>query len=215
MGNKHVFWQAFVIASVIFWMGILIGIYFEKSRVENLDKFYSDSETNILDFGLASKIVYNSNLSCDIINQKSVFFADQIYLQARELEKYDESNKITAELISLHRKYDFLRTMLWRDIIENKERCKGGNIIVYLYQYDKPSLTTRAVQQTMSNSLIDLKKKYGEKIILVPFAADTNVESLNIMRTLYGLDKYPVIFVNEKHKFETIESLETIEKYLN
>lgn len=215
MENKHVFWQALVVASIIFWMGILIGVYFEKSRVENINKFYSDSETNILDFGLASEIIYNSNLSCNIINQKSVFFADQIYFQARELEKYDESNKLTAELISLHRKYDFLRTMLWRDIVENKKRCKETNTLVYLYQYDQPSLTTRAVQQTMSNSLIDLKKKYGEKIILIPIAVDTNVESLNIMRTLYGLDNYPVIFMNEKYKFETIESLETIEKYLN
>lgn len=213
--NKHVFWQAFVIASVIFWIGILIGVYFEKSRIEDLNKFYFDSETDISDFGLASEIVYNSNLSCNIINEKSVFFADKIYLQARELEKYDESNKITSELISLHRRYDFLRVVLWRDIIEVKKKCGQVNTVVYLYQYSKPDLATKAVQETMSNYLLDLKEKYRDKVILIPIAVDTNVESLNVLRDSYSLNKYPVIFVNEKYKFETIESLETLEKYLN
>lgn len=214
LGNKHVFWQAFVIASVIFWIGILIGVFFEKSRIEDLNKFYFDSETDISDFGLASEIVYNSNLSCNLINEKSVFFADKIYTQARELEKYDESNKITSELISLHRRYDFLRVVLWRDIIEVKKKCGQVNTVVYLYQYSKPDLATKAVQETMSNYLLDLKEKYGNKVILIPIAVDTNIESLNVLRDSYSLNKYPVIFVNEKYKFETIESLETVEKYL-
>ena len=94
LGNKHAFWQAFVIASIRFWIGILIGVCFEKSRIENLEGIYFDSETDIFDFELSSEIVYGSDLGCELINEKSVFFADKIYEKAVELEQYDESNKL-------------------------------------------------------------------------------------------------------------------------
>ncbi len=215
-GNKNTFWQAFIIALIIFWVGILIGISFEKSRTDSIKKVYFDSETDIFDFELASEIVYNSNITCSQILDKSVFFADKIYDEAVKLEKYDNSNKITEELISLHRRYDFLRTLLWKDIISNEEKCgEKINTVIYLYRYKDPSVTDRAIQGTMSNFLTDLKTKYENRIILIPIGADTNIESLNILREKYGLDKYPVIFVNEEYQFETLESLKDVEKYLN
>lgn len=215
MNNKHVFWQAFLIASAIFWIGILLGTFFEKSRVENIKDFYFDSETDVFDFQLASEIVYGFNMDCSIVNEKSVFFADQIYEQAKKLEKYDNSNKLTKELISLHKRYDLLRTMLWRNTIENKKRCgETINTVIYLYQYDNPSLTTKATQGTMSNFLFDLKDEYGDKIVLIPIAVDTGIESLNILRENYGLDNYPVIFINEKAKFENWNSLDGARKFL-
>ncbi|MBU0894489.1 MAG: hypothetical protein KKF48_00845 [Nanoarchaeota archaeon] len=214
--NKNVFWQALVIALIVFWMGILIGIYFEKSRVEKLQDFYFNIETDIFDFQLASEIIYGFGLSCDSINNESIYFADKVYWEARQLEKYDNSNKITEELISLHRRYDLLRTLLWENVIMAKEKCGGKiNTIVYLYQYNNPSLTTKATQGTMSSLLLDLKGEYGDKIVLIPIAVDTNVESLNALRDFYDLEKTPIIFVNEAQKFETIDSLKEIRQFLD
>jgi len=214
-GNKHVFWQAFIIASLIFWLGILIGVHFEKSRVEELQYFQFNTETDIFDIDLASDIVYGFNMSCDLVDERSIVFADNIYWEARKLEKYDNSNKITEELIFLHRRYDLLRTILWKRIIDNNENCdRKINTIVYLYQYRDPSLTTKATQGTMSSLLLDLKEEYGNKIILIPIAVDTGVESLNVLRDYYGLESTPLIFVNEKNKFETIDSLKGIKETL-
>ena len=52
VSNKHVFWQAFVVAFVIFWTGILIGVWFEDSRYNDLEKFYFNSETDLFDISL-------------------------------------------------------------------------------------------------------------------------------------------------------------------
>ncbi|MBR9702053.1 hypothetical protein GOV13_03965 [Candidatus Pacearchaeota archaeon] len=216
LGNKHAFWQALVIALILFWSGILIGVFFENSRTGELKNFYFDSETDLFDFELSSEIVYESNLDCDLIVEKNIFFADKIYLEAIKMEKYDNSNKITEELLSLHRRYDFLRTLLWKDIIENKEKCVGEvNTVIYLYQYKNPTITQKTIQGTMSNFLIDLKEEHNENIILIPIAVDTNIESLEILRELYGLENFPAIFVNEKHKFETLDSLGDLERYLD
>ncbi len=217
MKKAHIFWQAAVVASIIFWIGIFIGIGVEKSRVEKMENFYLDSQIDFFDFELASEITYFYNLDCSIVNEKSIEFADRIYAEALKLEKYDDSNKIDKEALSLHRKYDLLRTMLWKKIIESKKNCQNfSNTIIYFYKYVNPPLNTKALQNTMSNSLLDLKMKYNKKIILIPIAIDTNIESLNSLREVYGLeDKYPMIFVNEKFQITDLEGMENIEEYLN
>lgn len=213
--SKHVFWQALIIALIIFWSGILIGMLFENSRIEKLEDFYFGAKTDISDFELSSEILYEGDYGCALIQEHSVLLADKIYAEARLLEKYDDSNKITKGLIGLHRRYDLLRTILWKNIIENKERCNSDlNTVVYLYNYDNPGLNVKAIQEAMSNFLIDLKGKYGDEIILIPIAVDTNVGALDLLRGIYGLEKSPSIFVNEEFKFETLDSLENLEESL-
>ena len=215
VNNKHVFWIAAVIALAVFWTGIVLGVIFENSRVNELEENYFSSETDIFDYQLSSEISFASGTSCDQVGERSVIFADRIFEEAVKLEKYDSSNKITSELIALHRRYDFLRTLLWKRIVDSKKECKEFvNTAVYLYEYDNPSVQTKAKQATMSNFLIDLKGEYGDNLILIPIAADTGIESLDLMREIYDLDSFPVILINEKFKFETLDSLKDVDKVL-
>lgn len=217
MKKAHIFWQAAVIASIIFWIGIFIGISVEKSRIEKMENFYLNSQIDFFDFELASEIAYFYNLNCNTVNEKSIEFADRIYEEALKLEKYEELNKVNKESLYLHRKYDLLRTMLWKKIIESKKYCQNfSNTIIYFYGYVDPPLNIKALQSTMSNSLLDLKTEYGKKIILIPIAIDTNIKSLDSLKKVYGLeDTYPMIFVNEKIQITNLENIKDIEKYLN
>jgi len=214
LGSKHTFWQALISALVVFWAGILLGVYFENSRIGTVNEMYLDSQTDIFDFELSSEIIGDYGLNCNIINQKSVMFADKIYEEAIKLEKYDNSNKITKDMISIHRRYDLLRVMLWKDIIKNKEKCGEVNTVVYLYEYDDVALNKRSIQGAFSNFLIDVKKEFKDDIILIPIAVDTNIDSLDILREFYELDSVPVVFVNEEHKFDSIDFLEGINEVL-
>jgi hypothetical protein len=215
MKRKHVFWQALLVALFIFWAGFVLGYIFENSRVETVRDDFFDSETDIVDFELALDIVYTSNQSCEFLRDKSVYFADKIFEEAAKLTKYDSSNKITSSLVEYHRRYDFLRTLLWMDLIKSSRGCEEEiNTVVYLYDYQSKDITLNAKQAAMSNFLIELKEEYMEDIILIPIAADTDVESLEVLREQYNLTNIPVIFVNEKHKFEDISYLDEIETYL-
>ena len=213
--SKHVFWQALIIALIIFWSGILIGMFFENSRIEKLEDFYFGAETDISDFELSSEILYGDEDNCDTIKEYSILLADKIYVEALKLEKYDNSNKITKDLITLHKRYDLLRTLLWKKIIENKETCKSSlDTVVYLYKYDNPDLNTKAIQETMSNFLIDLKKKKGNEIILIPIAMDTELISLNSLIEKFEISQFPAVIINEEHIISDLDSMEDLETYL-
>jgi hypothetical protein len=206
--NKHIFWIAFVVASVLFWFGILLGTFFEQSRVNDVKNLYFDSETDIFDFQLSSQIINNLNMSCDMVAEKSVAFADRIYTEASKLEKYEDSNKITEGLVPIHKRYDLLRALLWEDLINARKKCGDRiNVAVYFYEYVSPSLTTKATQGTMSNFLVDLKKKYGDNLILIPIAVDTGVDSVNSLRDFYNLKDVPSVFINEKIRLNNLNDL--------
>ncbi len=216
MNQKSIFIQALIASALVFIVGFLIGVYFEDSRVEFMKDSFYDSETKMNDFELSSKIIFQSNQSCDTIVEKTVLFADKIYAEALKLEKYDNSNKLTQRFEPLHRRYDLLRTILWKDIIDNKKLCKNKiNTVVYFYSYINPSFETKSIQGAMSNYLGDLKNEYEDKIILLPIASDTQLDSLKSLREMYNITQVPVIFVNEKYKFETLESLKDIRRALN
>ncbi len=211
--SRHVFWQALVIALVIFCGGILVGMFFENSRIEKLEDFYFTSKTELLDFELFSEILYEDEDNCDIIKESSVLLADKIYVEALKLEKYDNSNKITEDLITLHKRYDLLRTLLWKKIIENKKIC-NLDTVVYLYKYDNPDLNTKAIQETMSNFLLDLKREKGSEIILIPIAVDTDLISLNYLIEGFNISQFPVVIINEEYIISNLDSMEDLETYL-
>lgn len=215
MNNKHTFWQAFLVASLIFWIGLLIGVFFENNRVDVLNDFYSNFESDISDFDLLANVIFDSNSSCEQVSKQAVFFADKIYEGALKLEKYEDSNKITRSLFLLHRKYDLLRTRLWIEVIKYNQKCsKKINTVVYLYKYKDPSLTTRGVQGVMSSYLIDLKEKYNDRLILIPISADTNILALDFLRNSYNVSEYPSILVNEKIHISNLDNLKEIENAL-
>ncbi len=215
ISNKHTFWQAFIIAFVIFWTGIMLGVIFESSRASKLEKFYLNSETEIFDIQLKSDLLKLFKYDCDLALEENVNFAERIYSEAKTLEKYDASNKITEDIINIHRRYDLLRTILWKNLIELQESCpKKTNTFVYLYQYDKPSIETQAKQITMSRVLLDLKRKYGDEVILIPIAYDTYVKSLSLLIDKYDIKKFPVVFINQKHKIIELSTVKELENYI-
>lgn len=212
--NKNSFWQALIIALIVFWTGILIGIFFEDSRIAEITAFYSDSETSISDFEMASTLIFNENLNCERLNDEAKIFADRIYEEAKKLEQYDNSNKITDRVLHLHKRYDLLRTILWQKIIENKNRCNTStNTVVYLYKYLTTDIGEISTQKTMSNYLTKIKRENPD-IILIPIATDTGILSLKILQEIHEVEKSPSILINEKYKIQSLSELSNIQSLL-
>lgn len=215
IGNKHTFWQALIVALLIFWSGILLGIMFEQSRAEKLKNFYYGSETEIFDMRIQQELLRLSNVSCAFVAEQSILAADRIFEEARQLEKYDAASKVTEDVRHLHKRYDLLRVMLWEALQEHQQRCKEEfNVIVYLYQYDKPALARQAQQTTMSKVLLDLKKKHGDNVILIPIAYDMGISSLGVLREIHGIQEVPVVIINDRYQIHDLQRMDELEKYL-
>lgn len=212
---KRAFVEALIISIVIFIIGIILGMSFESSRLDRVNDYYSASEVSIIDSIALGRLSDIDILNCDEINELNIQLADKIYEESYELQKYEDSGKITDNLKLVRKKYDVLRTLLWINVIKSNEKCNSDiSSVVYLYEFQPESLEKRALQIVWSRVLFDLKQQEGNKIILIPISVSSNITSLDSLIKTFNITDYPVVIVNEKAVLYNIESVEDIEKYL-
>ena len=120
-----------MITIVIFIGGILLGILIETSNSNKISNLYTQSEISLTDTTTVSRLSEDMTLNCDSIKQANINLANKIYEEAKNLEKYEDSGKLTENLKLLHKKYDILRTILWTSNIKSLERCDNYNLIVF------------------------------------------------------------------------------------
>ena len=213
--KKHVFWQAFFLTLLFFFLGLVFGIYLEQTRIDNINIAFYQSEVSLYDSFALGKLLENPFVSCEDLKAASVDFANQIYEEAKELEKFDNSNKLTDSLKTIHRKYDLLRTLLWMNVISIKETCGDVNTAIYLYEYDVDDIQVRSKQLVWSRILQDLKNEKGDDIILIPIAVDQNIVSLDYLVKTYGVREFPAVVLNEENIFYEHKTVKELKEYLD
>ena len=213
--KKHVFWQAFFVTILFFLLGLVFGVYVEQLRTDNVNVAFYQSEVSLYDSFALGKLLDGNLTSCSELKEASVNFADKIYNEARQLEKYDAKSKITDSMKIIHRKYDLLRTLLWMNALEIKQKCGKLNSVVYLYDYGTDDIETRSKQAVFEKILSDLKDEKGNEVLLIPIAVNQEIESFSYLMKRYGISDFPVIFVNEKKAFYEPASSDEIGKYLD
>tara|TARA_Y100000310_G_scaffold340429_1_gene436184 strand:- start:4971 stop:5627 length:657 start_codon:yes stop_codon:yes gene_type:complete len=213
--KKHVFWQAFFLTILFFSLGLVLGVYLEQLRSDDANIIFYQSETSLYDSFALSKLLDSSLISCDELIYANVNFADKIYEEAKELEKFDSSNKLTDSIKTIHRKYDLLRTLLWMNLIEVKENCGNINTIVYLYLYDVEDIEKRSKQIVWGKILQDLKEEKGNEVILIPIAVDQSIISLNYLVKKYNIVDFPAVMFNEEIILYEHETVEELKEYFN
>ena len=213
--KKHVFWQAFFLTTLFFFLGLVLGVYLEQTRVDNINIAFYQSEVSLYDSFALGKLLDNPLVSCEDLEMAGIDFANQIYEEARELERFDNSNKLTDSLKTIHRKYDLLRTLLWMNMIEVKENCGKINTIVYLYKYNADDIKIMSKQIVWSRILQDLKNERGNEVILIPIAADQDIVSLDYLIKTYGVREFPAVILNEEDVFYDHKTVRELEEYLD
>lgn len=214
--SKNVFWEAFIIAGAFFVLGILLGIVFESGRVQNINRFYEDSEIALKDSATLNNLISSGEYNCEIGISAYSNFADRIYKEAKLLERYDNAEKINDELKTAHRKYSLLRTILWINFIEARKECPTEiNSVVYLYNYETQDLAERATNSVWSKILSDLKQEKGNDLILIPIAVDSDLVSLNLLIEELNISNFPAIIINEQEAIYEISSSKEISELLN
>ena len=215
--QKYIFLQALIIAFVIFNIGIFFGYKLETSRIDKINDWYLQSEIELLDQRIQKDAFEFLELNCDAMVEENIKFADRIYEEALVIDKYEKANRINKDIIAQHKRYDLLRTLFWINSMKIKEKCKSDyHNIVYFYQYNDASIEKKAKQKVFSNLLFQIKQEKGDKVMLIPIAADNkDIGSINLLLDKYGITELPVILIDEKIKIIDVESIEDVEKYLD
>ena len=213
--KKHVFWQALFLTILFFLLGLVFGVYMEQLRADGVSVAFYQSEVSLYDSFALGKLLDNNLTSCADLKEATINFADKIYDEARQLEKYDTKSELTDSMKTIHRKYDLLRTLLWMNTLEIKQRCGDLNTVVYLYDYGTEDIEIKSKQNVFGKILNDLKNEKGGDVLLIPIAVNQEIESLSYLMKRYGISDFPVIFVNEKKAFYEPASSDEIGKYLD
>lgn len=209
--QKHAFWQALIIAGFIFGIGLSLGFVLEGWRVGHVATLYSQSEVSLLDMKILADLSKIESINCSALLEANLKFADRIYEESRLLDDYDGSSRLSDGLKIQHKRYDLLRTLLWASNIQNKQACtEDPHILVYLYDYNSPSLETKAKQAVFSKYLANLKQEYGGDLLLIPIAGDNDIDSLDVLMNSYGIVNLPVIILDEDKKFSEIDELNNL-----
>ncbi len=214
--KKRVFWEALFLTIVVFLFGMLIGVAFESNKIDEINDYYIQSETSIMDaFALNSFADLNYE-SCEALVSANLDFANNVYEEALILERYENAGKITEGMEIMHKKYDVLRTFLWVNTIKTAERCgREYDTVVYLYESETEDLTKKATQNVWSKILEDLKAEYGDKIILIPLASDKELVSLDSILEQFNIESYPAIIINEDYIITDLTSVDDLRGYLD
>lgn len=215
VSSKHAFWQALLAAILVFGVGIMLGFFLESQRADKVQMNLLVSEISLADEQLRNRLAENFNVSCSLIKQSTFEFADKIYKEAVQMEKYDSANTFKDILSIVHKKYDLLRMSLWEEAIKNKKNCKGDfHTIVYFYEYGTENIDKKALQLSFSHLLLDLKNENPNEILLIPVAANLNISSVELILRNYNIKELPSIIIDEKQAISKEINSEQIKKLL-
>lgn len=214
VNTKNAFWQALLFTIFIFVIGLMFGLFIENSRANTFENYVSKSETNLLDEQIRNKLITDSNVSCTLSLNSIFAFADRIYYQAELLEKYDSVSKLSDDLKEVHKRYDLLRLLLWNEMQISQKKCNYDKIhtIVYFFDYKSDDVNKKSEQQAFSNLVIDLKNKYPDNILIVPIAANLNIESVDIIFKNYNISSSPSLLIDNNLIISDLPSFSELEK---
>jgi hypothetical protein len=215
VNGKHAFWQALVFTIVVFAIGIIFGFFIEGQRSNQVELNAMKSEINFIDAQIRNNAITEYDVSCELAKTSNFAFADKIYNEAYKLEKLDASNKFTDTLKESHKRYDLLRMMLWNEAIHIKKSCgQNFHTVVYLFNYDEQDVDIRAEQATYARVLTDIKAKYPDRVLLIPIAANMDLESINFALDYYNVNRTPAIIIDEKIVIDHIPTIEQMENVI-
>lgn len=212
--QKDVFWKALILAFVIFSLGVLLGYLLENNKLSQLEEQAKQIEVEWADARLQNsyyQIMSPNSEFCSIAIDENLKFADKVYQEGLEIEKYENMKKLNSELLYEKKRYALLKIEFWMNSKFLKEKCKTNYTnLVYLYK-NKPDLIEKPKQDVESVILRDLKEKYGPDLMLIPFPMDLDLAVINMVKQIYNITSSPTILINEKIKIEGVKSIEEIE----
>ncbi len=212
VNSKHALWMALVFTIIIFIIGVALGFFLEQSRANQFSSDVTKSEVNLLDEQIMNKAITDGSISCGVAINSTFSFADRIYAEAATLENYDSASEFTSDLREIHMRYDLLRMLLWNEATGLKQNCNASfHTVVYLFDYQTTDTSLLAEQDTMSKLLLDMKQKYPNQILLIPIAANLNLESVNLVLQSYKIQKEPVIIIDNNQTIDHLVGFNELE----
>ncbi len=218
VNSKHAFWQALIVTIAIFVIGIFLGIVIEGKRADEASERFIESEISLMDSLALSNLAQaseNNPLSCDILIEANINFADRVYNEALSIEDYGAAERLTDNVGVVLKRYDLMRTILWINVMEIPDECmEETSVVVYLFDRNAENLEEKSLNKVWERVLFYLKSEKGEEIILIPINADMEFISLNSLLSEFNITKTPAVIIDNEHVIKETMSVDDLKGYL-
>lgn len=210
--QKDMFWKAGIVTLVIFISGVLLGYILENNRINEVRQDYRDLEKQWADAKIQSTFYQLMTPSfCNESIKENLNFADRVYDEGLKLEKFEDKNIISDDILYDKERYVLLKLEFWLNSVYLKNKCNTNYTNLIYFYAQNPTLIQKAAQNTQSLILKDLKDKHGQEIMLIPLPIDLDIATINILKDKYKITDVPTILINEKIKLDEVNSMEVIE----
>lgn len=191
---------AFAITTIIFILGILLGMVVEERRLSYVENKYQQDKINYESLQL--QYLYLATLTegegCEAFSTTLNGYLKKLEETRIRLESYaQDGNVFPNEFTELRRQYFIAELNYWLLAKKTRETCNSDTITV-LYFY-----TPQCSECENQGYVLDyLKRVFGDRLLI--FALDESFkeeEMIPILKNTFNITSAPTMIV-ENHKFE-------------
>jgi hypothetical protein len=211
---RSIYFETFVISTLIFLAGIMFGIWLDNYRLSNIRQsllaesiFWDD----ILFLSKSSSLFAKD--FCDKALELNLLYNQRIYERGKEIEQAIRKDIFLPEMKEELKRYTLMQVQFWMNSIELRERCNYTyHTVVHLQEFYPKNFEAISDNRAQANIMLNLKERCGSKIMLIPVNVDLNLTSVDAILSRYEIKKFPAVIIDEKYIFQGLTSFETLNK---
>ncbi len=204
---------AFVITGLIFVVAFLFGMVADRMFVEHVDRFNDETRYDMFRLELR-----NALLEDKICDYKSDSFVKNEfgYVSAEIMQLETKLGKTHQKVMDLKKYYTLLEIYDWLHYKKIKEECGSDyDLILYFYSNKEDSQGNDLCEDCERQGFIlsYIKSENPSSVRVYSFDYDLESEEVGILKSLYGIDSFPSIVIND-NVIRGFSELEDIEYFL-
>jgi len=213
--SKEKYMIAFILTSIIFILGLTLGLLFDNMRVKWSEGENKQQEADYL--SLQFQYLYlttleDKNDTCIALHTTMEKSIRDLSESLQTFTKYKEQTKINQKDYEIvGRRYILDNLKYWLLAKKTKEECNLDIVnIVYFY-----SEKTCQICPNQGIILTYFKKVLGDKLLIFPIDVDyeTSEPSITIIKKQYGIDSYPALLIEDR-KYEGVIDQESLKEII-
>jgi|GEM_PF-5864254 len=205
--KKFLLIMSLVIATVLFFSGLGLGIVFDNLRTSEIDHLLTKSQLDIESFLLQQQFLQDfDSTTCDLAKEQFVTLQKQRSEIGQRLEDYEDKSVSDTELNILKRKHIILSVSSLSTLGTIERNCGRTNIEGIIFFYAKDDANSRK-----QGFILDDVRSEMDSVTVYAFDINFNEEPLiSTLRTKYNSTVAPTLIVNGNTKLEGVTEAEQI-----
>ncbi|MCX6775053.1 MAG: thioredoxin family protein [DPANN group archaeon] len=211
--KKYLMITSFIIAIVLFFAGLGLGLAFDKMRTSEIDTLMTKNQIDMESFLLQQQLLSNNldAATCNLAKTKFIELQAKRAEIGQKLDTYSTKVISQTELDNLKRKHIILsvNSMIMLDSL--KTDCGFANLDAILFFY-----ASQDSESTRQGLVLDeVYNRFPDAVVIFAFDANFEQEPLiDFLKAKYNITTTPTVIINDKPKHEGLTSVDEIVKEL-